>query len=107
MIDKMAALMGRTVVAVNDYSPPDQSFSKTERLIARLRRASPDEPIDYYMGRGALAYMDVKTMAAADIRVFLQVLAPELRDETAVQVIAREDDPAESLCALGQWEQIA
>ena len=88
-----------------DEAIPDQEQSKTERLIARIRRVTEGK-CEYYMGRGALQYIDAKLMNKAGIKVFLQTFAEGIRDETSVHLIACEDDPKAAIAALGRWEEL-
>jgi hypothetical protein len=89
-----------------DAQVPDQTLSKTERLISRVRRVT-QEPVAYHMGRGALAYMDVELMKKSGIRVFLQTLSPAVRDETILQLAATSADALAALESIGSWEEVA
>lgn len=86
-----------------DTTIPDQQASKTERLISRIRRFT-DEPVAYYLGRGALRYLDPHQMAGAGITCFVQTYAGGMEDETALTLIAQERDPAEVMRGLASWE---
>jgi hypothetical protein len=89
----------------SDVEPPDPALSKTERLIERLRRAT-GEKVEYFMGAGALRYMDVGLMKKAGIAVSVQRLDENIKDESAVQLIASEEFPVLAIARLGGWERL-
>jgi hypothetical protein len=89
-----------------DEEVPDQSMTKTERLIARIRRHVQEGPIEYHLGRGALDYIDAKVMAANGIDLFVQVMSPGVKDETGLQLIAQDFDPMREFQRMGSWERL-
>ena len=99
------SLEGVKCYTVRDVEVPDPAQSKTQRLIARVRRFTK-EPVAYYMGRGALAYMDVELMREHGFKLFLQTLDPAIRDETVLQLTAIEADATQTIRALGTWEEM-
>ena len=90
---------------LHDLVPPDLKLSKTERLIERLKLAGSG-PIQYYMGRGAIRYIDAELMKKANIAVFVQVLNERIKDESASQLIASHEYPALEIARMGHWEQL-
>jgi streptomycin 6-kinase len=90
---------------LHDLVPPDPKLSKTERLIERLKLAGSG-PIQYYMGRGAIRYIDAELMKKANIAVFVQVLNERIKDESATQLIASHEYPALEIARMGHWEQL-
>ena len=90
---------------LHDLVPPDPKLSKTERLLHRLKLAGSG-PIHYYMGRGAIRYMDVELMKKARVSVFVQVLNDRVRDESVLQLIASSEYPALEIARMGHWEQL-
>jgi hypothetical protein len=90
----------------NDLVTPDPKISKTERLIERVRRLAGSGPIEYYMGAGAMRYMDVALMRSAGIATFVQRLNERAKDETAMQLIASNEKPTLAIERMGSWERL-
>ncbi|MBS7812379.1 WbqC family protein [Roseococcus pinisoli] len=79
-----------------DTQVPDGSFSKTERLVARIQRHVPEERISYLAGSGARGYLDRATWPSGWSLRF-QNAKEGVAPDTVLSVIARRPDDALSV----------
>jgi hypothetical protein len=104
MLTVVARLMAARdkVHAVFDLVVADPAMTKTERLIARIRR-HVSGPVVYRLGRGALDYIDADLTAKEGITLTVQELSTEVENQTALQLVATERDPYGKIMSLGKW----
>lgn len=91
---------------VPDLQSPDPAMTKTERLVARVRR-HVSGPVDYYMGGGTAGWVDHEVLMSNGIRSFVMMPVGEVPDETALQLIAQEADPRETLQRMFGWMEVS
>ena len=98
----IASMLGITCRVELDFKEPDHQLDKTERLVKQVRRWAVD-PI-YYAGAGAVEhYID---RAKLPFRLMAQRVREDACNETILQVIAGEPDPADYVRMAATWEEV-
>lgn len=95
-------LDGRGSSVSFDIEPVTEGEDKTARLVARLRRHVSTEPFDYYAGQGALSYIDPHALPAR-VRLMVQVAKEGVCRDSILQLIAREQNPAQRILDSFTW----
>lgn len=93
-----------TCTRVHDFERPDPDQSKTERLVARIRRHTLVERLSYLAGGGARGYLE-RAAWPGDWSLRFQSAKEGAAPDTVLSVIARDPGKAKSeiLGAFG-WE---
>jgi hypothetical protein len=88
-----ASIIGLGMLGVDvplDLDVPHESMSKTERLVARVRRHAPRGRIQYLAGSGALGYIEVDRLPA-DFEFLVQRPKEGAPPYSILQSIAQND----------------
>jgi hypothetical protein len=95
-----------------DFEPGSGQFSKTQNVMNAVGDAVESvqqglfyKGVTYYAGSGALAYLN-RTQIGKHVQVLVQGMKPGLQEETILQSIAREPDPADYVMNAATWRPL-